>query len=341
MRRRSRAGSVAAVVGMLLLSGCAGVPGLAPLPRTEAVVVDEMACVDLPGATAEEPASGTVPDGFDPVAVYLCEPFATRELDDGAVWSGSLIERFEGDLGPFLSAIGAPSDPRSLGACSADMVIAPDVWAEDAAGRFVRLSYPVTGCSKPKLDAVDEQLARLDIADEVFTPLSIVSLPEAVAAGCESRASVTVLNLITSGTETVQTAPSALESAGGTEAIPYDAPPLPAATDVEGMRVCVYASDTSTGGVRMIGDEGVFAGVLLLDAADAAAALAAVSTAAEKGASCPEVASRFVVAQPLGARGGAEGFTVELDGCRRVIDPSFRTLAASDELIALLTPAAT
>ena len=102
--------------------------------------------------------------------------------------------------------------------------------------------------------------------------------------------------------------------------------------------MCVYASDTTDGGVRMVGDEGIFAGVLHLDAAEAAAALAEVSGAAEASAHCSEVASRFVVAQPLGARSGAEGFTVELDGCRRVVDPAFRTLEASEVLISLVSP---
>jgi hypothetical protein len=334
MRRGSVIASVCAVAGMLLLSGCGGAPGVLPEPRGEATIVDEMVCAD-PLGEAEAPAAGTVPDGFAPVAVYRCGPFATRELDGGAVWSGTLVERFEGDLAPFLSAIGAPSDPRWFGACAASMVIAPDVWAEDEDGRFVRLSYPSTGCSQPKLDAVDEQFARLALADEVFTPLSLLSTPEAVAAGCETRASVTVLNILTSGAETLRSQPADGESVA---TIPDDSPVLRAAADVEGLRACVYASDTTVGGVRMVGDEGIFAGVLHLDAAEAAAALAEVSGAAEASAHCSEVASRFVVAQPLGARSGAEGFTVELDGCRRVVDPAFRTLAASDVLISLVSP---
>ncbi|WP_133241739.1 hypothetical protein [Microbacterium sp. Gd 4-13] len=338
MRRGSVIAAVCGVAGMLLLSGCGGAPGIVPEPRGEASIVDEMVCADPLGEAEGSATAGTVPAGFAPVAVYRCGSFATRELDGGAVWSGTLVERFEGDLAPLLSALDAPSDPRWFGACAANMVIAPDLWAEDAAGRFVRLSYPSTGCSQPKLDAVDEQLARLVVADEVFTPLSIFSTPEAVAAGCETRASVTVLNVLTSDLETPRAAPADEGSGESVATIPYDPPALPAAADVEGMRVCVYASDTTQGGVRMIGDEGIFAGVLQLDAADAAAALAEVSGAAEVSAHCPEVASRFVVAQPLGARSGAEGFTVELDGCRRVVDPAFRTLAASEMLISLMTP---
>ncbi|RKT33291.1 hypothetical protein DEU34_1881 [Microbacterium sp. AG1240] len=336
MRRGSVIATVCAVAGMLLLSGCGGAPGIAPEPRDEASIVDEMVCADALGEAEGSATPGIVPAGFALVAVYRCGPFATRELDGGVVWSGTLVERFEGDLAPLLSELGAPSDPRWFGACAASMVIAPDLWAEDAAGRFVRLSYPSTGCSQPKVDAVDGQLARLVVADEVFTPLSIFSMPEAVAAGCETRASVTVLNVLTSDLETPRAAPAGESIA----TIPHDPPALPVAADVDvdGLRVCVYASDTTEGGVRMIGDEGVFAGVLLLDAADAAAALAEVSGAAEASAHCPEVASRFVVAQPLGARSGAEGFTVELDGCRRVIDPAFRTLAASEMLISLVTP---
>ena len=125
MRRGSVIASVCAVAGMLLLSGCGGAPGVLPEPRGEATVVDEMVCVD-PLGEAEAPAAGTVPDGFAPVAVYRCGPFATRELDGGAVWSGTLVERFEGDLAPFLSAIGAPSDPRWFGSSSSKRC-----WAED------------------------------------------------------------------------------------------------------------------------------------------------------------------------------------------------------------------
>jgi hypothetical protein len=53
---------------------------------------------------------------------------------------------------------------------------------------------------------------------------------------------------------------------------------------------------------------------------------------------CDETATRFVVAHPVTGGVPSTPFTVELDGCTRVVDPALRTLHASSDLLALLGP---
>ncbi|MFG6403814.1 hypothetical protein [Microbacterium sp. P04] len=332
MRRRVLA-VAAAGIGMLLLSAC-GVPG-PPQERSVGTPVDAITCVDdfavYEGADPG-PASGVMPDDFAPVAVIRCEPNATRELDGGVVWSGMLLERFEGDLGPFLGAIAAPSDPQWPGPCTANMVLAPDLWVEGADGRFVRLSYPSTGCSQPKVEVVAAPLAALRVVDEEFTPRAVIKSPEAEVAGCATRASVgPVLATEVDFGQTGEEASAQPESADGQIAlIPEELPTLPSAADVQGLRVCVYAAQP---GVAVETDGALFMDDRRIDPPDVATALAAVASAAPV-AGCTETASRFAVVQPLPAT--AASFTVEFDGCRRVIDPAFRALAAPPPLLALL-----
>lgn len=328
---------VSAVIGMLLLSGCAGEIGPAQ-PRPLATPVDALTCADRFGTEGEEgPTAGTIPDGFVPVALHRCDPYSSREEADGSVWTGTLVQRLEGELGAFIEAVGAPSDPAWPGPCTADMAIAPDLWAEDAQGRFVRLSYPSTGCGKPKSEQIDLALSSLEITAETFTPLTLLESPDASASGCATRASVTVLAGFDLGEEHIATVPTDPENPDrGVVTVPVEPPSLPEAHDVESLLLCDYASEPSPpSGPQMIGDGGVFTGARELDRSAAVAVLAAVATA-PSAETCSEVASRFVVAHPLVSSGPAVAFAVELDGCLRVVDPAFRALAAPPELLALL-----
>ncbi|WP_159499275.1 hypothetical protein [Microbacterium sp. 18062] len=108
---------VAAVLGIGLLSGCGVILGVGAQPRPDATPTAELTCADPLDGSAERPAAGAVPAGFDPVAFYRCDPLQTTE-DDAGIWSGALVTRFEGDLDPLLRALAEPDDARWLGACT-------------------------------------------------------------------------------------------------------------------------------------------------------------------------------------------------------------------------------
>lgn len=146
---------------LLVLAGCAGFAD----PRPPAESVDGVVCVSELGDRPPLPDAGLLPEDFEAVAVHRCNGFAER---DGA--TGALVERLEGDLEPFLSAMRAPSDPRWPGPCSAIGWAGPSFWVTDAAGRAALLSYPSDGCGMPKAEEALEAAEELSVVDAVFVP---------------------------------------------------------------------------------------------------------------------------------------------------------------------------
>lgn len=334
MRSRRAKAVVLALAGALLLSACQGEGPLGPpQPRDAGLPVERMECVDPFGESAgDAPQAGTIPDGFVVAAVYRCRSSETRTLADGAVWSGALVERFEGDLAPFLQLIGGPSDPEWNGACPANLVIAPDVWAQDAAGRYLRLSYPANGCAQPKVDEVDAAPADLEAVDEVFTPLNLVESPEARASGCATRAAVLVVAEFDVGGGTVTT-PEAWPS-------PRVGVAPAASGGASALRVCIYAAEPPIGPEpQLLGDGGVFAEVRELAAASAAEAYTALTQAPPAPRGCTQTATRFATVHPIAGSVASAPFTVEFDGCSRVIDRDLNPGVASPQLLALLQSA--
>ncbi|TFV85383.1 hypothetical protein E4V99_10385 [Microbacterium sp. dk485] len=320
---------VAGVVLAAMLSGCAGIPGF-PVPRPDATAVGEITCTEAfsdPGPTV---VAGAVPDGFDPVAVYRCDPYATDE-DDAGTWSGSRLERFDGDLGPLLAALAEPDGARWFGACTAIGYAGPEFWLADAQSHYVRVAYPADGCGQPQpgaIAAVDAAIERLRLTEETFTPAVLVESRAADAAGCATQAGMLVL-AGGAGLDVSAPAPEPEEVA----TIPWEPAPLPAAAEIDALLVCRYETGTAV--------QGAFAGAGTLGADDARAAVASAAAAAGAPATdapaCRSTATRLAVAHPLIAgQPASASFTVELDGCRRLVDPSLRAVPAPPELATLL-----
>lgn len=335
--------TVAGVALAAVLTGCAGMTG-PPAPHAPASPVDEMRCADPFGSTPDTAAKGTIPDGTEIVAVLQCDPDAT-ETDDIGLWSGMRIERFEGDLSDFVAAVGGPNEPRWLGACTADLVIAPDLWALTSEGRYLHLSYPSTGCSQPKGEEVSAALAALEVTETSFERAALIESEVATAAGCATQAGVVVLagagdlaqTRVTDNTLTEDDEPRALS----TQTIPDDTLVAADPADVEGLRACAYGPLPPFAGSPMLpaGNAGTFTGMRELAAGEARSVLTAAA-AAPAAPECAQSASRFVVAHPVLTSGApAPALVVELDGCRRLIDAAFRPLVASADLLALVSTA--
>lgn len=329
--RRTTAITAPAVI--LILAGCGVIPGIGPDPRIDAIVVDTLTCPEtFENGYAE---AGLVPASFSPVAVLRCDPYASQEQADG-VWAGALLERLEGDLAPVLAALASPSDPRSLGACPAIGYLSPELWLEGADGRFVRVAVPTGGCGAPKDAGVDEALDALIVAASTFTPTALVESTAANEAGCAAQADV----LILAGLDAVPDSDSAdgVDVPGST-AIASERPGWPDADAVTGAILCDYALGGAWATSPALRDDAarVFVGARELSAADTRAVIAD-AVRAPTAAACTEIATRLVVVQPSVDGTNAATFTVELDGCRRLVDPIFRARTASPELLQLLSP---
>lgn len=327
---------------VLLLAGCGVGPGRAPAP--DATPADRIVCgTGLGDDLPDQPPAGRVPAGFTAVAAHICDPSASRE-DEAGIWSGVLVQRLEGDLTPVLTALARPDDPRWAGPCTAVMVVAPDLWIEGADGRVIRVSFPVDGCGQPKTEDVLFALGLLTVVEERFEPLSLIESRAAEAAGCPTQAGLLVLasasQLGIEAEARVEASPVA--PGDGIAVVPYPLPELPGAARIDGLRVCAYETlrpdgARAAGAAFPAGGAGLFAGVRTLDADTARAALAEVSSATPRGAACTEQASRFVVAYPLvGGLAASVSFSVEQDGCRRLIGSSSQAFSAPDVLLALL-----
>lgn len=331
-----RCTTAVAVLGLsLVLAGCGVIPGIGPDPRVEATPVATVACPE----TYEEgyAEGGLVPPGFTAVAVLRCDPYASREDGDG-IWSGALLQRLEGDLEPVLTALATPSDPRSLGPCTTIGYVSPELWMEGADGRMVRVAIPSDGCGAPKATGLESALDALTMVEETFTPLSLIESTAAKDAGCASQAGMLVLAGLdeVSGEQTDAVVPDA-QGIGEDALIPYELPGWPDASAVNGARLCDYVTTVaSTNPPALTGNDGVFVGTRELAAAEAKAVIA-YARLAPAAPSCSDVATKLVVVQPSLASGDTPPFTVELDGCQRVVDPSFHARIASEELLALLS----
>lgn len=144
-------GLLTALLLLVVLGACGG----APEPVADAVPAPWTGC-------DAAVVAGRVPDDFEPVAVYRCDPFVTVEGAD-ATGAPAPAERFDGDLGPLLKALDVPDDRRSSGPCTLELVVGPSLWLVDADGDAIRAVYPVDGCGKPKADAVVDALAALTV----------------------------------------------------------------------------------------------------------------------------------------------------------------------------------
>ncbi|MBZ4487912.1 hypothetical protein LQ938_12500 [Microbacterium sp. cx-55] len=335
--RRIHAVAVLALVGVLTACAAGTIPFLTGAPRPDAVPVDAVVCADEFGP-AEGVVAGNVPEGFTPVAVQRCTLSASQR-DEIGTWAGPLNERLEGDLTDLLAALTEPDEAPTMGACSAVMWMGPELWLADAEGRYIRVPYPMGACPEPRpdvLERIEAALAALTVTEATFVQRALVESDAATAAGCATTAGMLVaLAGVAPGAGVVAEA----SELGGdpVEVIPWEPPALPDAAEVQGMQLCRYAVGvpSTDGGSLTSNDLGTFTYAEELDAVAAGEAFASFAGAPSAG-HCVATASVLVVAHPTGH--AAAGFTVELDGCQRVVGPDLAARAAPPEMLALLQP---
>jgi len=289
------------LVAALLLAGCAGTPGGVAPPRPVATPVPALGC----GGGSADPA-GAVPDGFIPRAAYLCDPHATQDDAEGT-WSGTRLTRLEGDLAPVLAALAEPDEPHWPGPCPAIGFAGPLLWLGDGAGLFVRAAYPADGCGMPRTDAVFTALDALTVVDEHFEPDGLIDSAAARRDGCPSVPPVTVL----------------LGHAA-------DAPELPGA---QALTMCRYRADppTSDGPDASVSSPR-YAGASVLSEKAVRTILESAASALPVTSACRESASALVALVPEDGM----AVTVELDGCRRLLDRGHRAFIAPGAVLRAL-----
>lgn len=150
--------------------------------------------------------------------------------------------------------------------------------------------------------------------------------------------------LVLSGLDPISDPRADVLTSEGTElgqdaVIPNSMPGWPDTSSVVGARLCDYAVIVSSGAAPTIAsDDGVFVGVRELSTTAARAVLTGAQLEPAASA-CTDSPTRLVVVQLSLAVGDPVAFTVELDGCQRLVDPALRPRAGSAELITLVAPA--
>ncbi|MHA6667455.1 hypothetical protein ACX3O0_01150 [Homoserinimonas sp. A447] len=321
--------SVGMLTVALLLAGCAGIRGTVP----DAAIVPQADC-------GETGSAGRVPSDFVPVSVALCDDFGTVTDEDG-VWSGPATRHLEGDLVPLIEALNQADDPRWLGPCTAHMVIVPQIWLADAAGRAVHVTYPVDGCGQPKTEAVNAALALLEVTAGSVDRQNLTESAAAIEAGC--RTQWTPLRVVApdelADVPGLDTSPKQPGDTGSDEfaTVPLTLPPV---GQLDGMRLCRYAADPNPEYSELVGLPvvGTFTNGSTLNAEEGRIILTAAEYEVMPLIACLRPATEFVVAHPLvdGQHAGGT-VTIEVDGCQRLFGTTGFTLV-SEEILALVRP---
>ncbi|MCL2532624.1 MAG: hypothetical protein FWE39_00530 [Nocardiaceae bacterium] len=172
---------VGAALAVLAAAGMVYLHERPPERPASAQIVPHVTCLDpgmFPGRfpspvsqTYSFPEPGTVPDGFDPVAVVVCTPVSSKTYfeSDGQTPAGTSEvvneERREGDFDGLLAALSERSDPQGWwieawagrthqpATHCAPGTACPLLWLVDHDGRAIRPWIPLDRSGRPKVAA--------------------------------------------------------------------------------------------------------------------------------------------------------------------------------------------
>lgn len=315
---------VAAASGALLLvligSGCAGVeapPGAVrsadPATTVATGIVDCLA-PDLGGmgdtSHADAQVAIRIPADFEPVVASVCDYEAIVEDEEGR-WIGATLERRVGDFAALREALSAPDGvPEGDQSCDAMAESVPPLWLQDASGSTIRVDWPKDACNKIPQNARDA-LAQLAVEESTFYPVRLIETRAALDAGCS----------------TTWGFPAGKFASPSHSAEPKDPTWLAALDSSDSMLVCRYETDEAA-------ETGRFVSAKTLDQAQSTAFSDAVASAAAAPL-CNDLVGAFVVVWPRNGVNGSS-FTVELDGCQRLMSHDVVPYTAPAGVLALL-----
>lgn len=261
--RRTTTGAGAALVAVLVTTGCAFDTTAPPRPvaevvegapdcalSTDAWTVPEQTVPEQGAAPSAPPPppAGSVPDGFTPVSAVRCA-WTTDAVDDAdGRWSARLETTWTDGLDRLLAALAVPDESGGSGMCTADMEIVPDLWLTSADGRSMRAAWPTTSCGKTQ-PGTHDVLAALPVEAERLVRVALVESRAALDAGCSTRASLPWMQggrVVTEieGLDPDDVVPGGSDEATSVPAVPAEPLPPPALPDPADLgRACVYAVD--------------------------------------------------------------------------------------------------
>ncbi|GAA3874348.1 hypothetical protein GCM10022381_16440 [Leifsonia kafniensis] len=317
MRTARVAAAIGALLLSLVLSSCAGVsgqPNAVPAPdATPAGVTGTIDCLAPDSMSNADGVAMRIPVDFEPVAASVCN-YDTFVEDEQGSWMGATLERRVGDFTALREALGAPDDvPEQNQACDASFQSTPPLWLQDAHGATIRVAWPKDVCGRITQDA-RAAFAHLAVEESTFFPIRLLATRAALDAGCDGTRGFPADKLASSSDA----------------AKPKDPAWLAALDSADTILVCRYGTDQAAG-------TGRFVSAKTLDQAQSTGFAANVASATDASA-CTEAVGAFVVVTPKsGVNVAGPAFSVELDGCQRLISPDGIPYSAPPEVLALLS----
>ena len=271
---------------------------------TEPACPKELVTGDL-GST--EIRGTPIPEGFATAWVLRCRGEVRPRPGEGK-WLVALSERADTPATELVAELRKPSDPRTTEACTLELVTRPYFVLVDANGRTVLPDVPTDGCAKPRREALAE-LEKLNFRTIAERPVKQMEGPKTTETGC------------------ADTWKDELAIMGRT-AVEQPVPPMSMPSGP--IKVCVYdrvnGGDVPSGklskGRTVSGDE--------------AAALTGALRKLGPAKVCSAEHTRFaVLISDLPVNDGSWA-SAELDGCRRMLLPTYVGLQLDDQAVALL-----
>jgi hypothetical protein len=314
---RARLSAVVLVVVVAGLAGCAGrsggdnnTPSDPPTGHdrwTSCAAVASAGQGGRPGADAT--ALARLSEEFRPASVVVCDvhPQPTGRGGEDLVE----VEGRAQEIAVLLTALRLPDQPRTRGACTAELPVVPWFALLDTDGRWVRPGVPVDACGKIRVEVRDAVRA-LALSTVATRKLGEITSDQAAAAGCsQTWADMMSVEL--------RLNPNARPGPG---AIPW----VGAAV----LRLCVYRVPLREQGSDKPAGDFEYGGVL---DRQRRAAVEKSLLAAGPARTCSTPASRFALLL-ADDRGGP--VYVELDGCQRImidVPRSAVVLAQADAIL--------
>ena len=228
---------------------------------------------------------------FPAVAAVRCGSNILKRPTGGSDMAAT--EERADDIGGLLAALRLPDEPRTNGACTADLVTVAFLALLDADGRWIRPGVPVDACGKPRIEfrnALD-QTSFKRVSSKI---VSEVESDPAATSGCgQSWADMVWV--------------TGQMGADGPTALPTLAP------DDAVVRACVFGVPPKERGSGKPAGEFVSGGAL--PAGRWAAIKRELVTTTAPAPACTTPATRFALLHPA----ASADIYVEGDGCRRIL----------------------